>query len=222
MRPSSARSGWTCRAGRSTGCSWAGVRRATSAPRSSSGCRRSAWCSSGFPATLLLTGTASALIVLVAIPLGVLSAVFRDKWVDYVSSGLALIGQAAPNFWLGFMLILLFAVHLRWLPTSGRGTPCAPGAAGTDPCAPAHRQDRPPHALGDAGGAGRPLRAHRPCQGRGARAGDARPRAEERLSVDRDRARARYRLSARRGDHRGDGVQLAGPRPPGHRGHQQP
>ena len=75
------------------------------------------------PATLLLTGTASALIVLVAIPLGVLSAVFRDKWVDYVSSGLALIGQAAPNFWLGFMLILLFAVHLRWLPTSGRGTP---------------------------------------------------------------------------------------------------
>jgi peptide/nickel transport system permease protein len=52
----------------------------------------------------------------------VLAAVFRDSWLDYVSSGLALLGQAAPNFWLGFMLILLFAVHLRWVPTSGSGT----------------------------------------------------------------------------------------------------
>ena len=75
------------------------------------------------PATLSLTGTASALIILVAIPLGVLAAVFRDTWLDYISSGLALVGQAAPNFWLGFMLILLFAVHLRWVPTSGSGTP---------------------------------------------------------------------------------------------------
>ena len=74
------------------------------------------------PATLSLTGTASALIVLVAIPLGVLAAVFRNSWVDYLTSGLALLGQAAPNFWLGFMLILLFAVQLRWVPTSGRGT----------------------------------------------------------------------------------------------------
>jgi peptide/nickel transport system permease protein len=74
------------------------------------------------PATLSLTGTASALIALVAIPLGVLAAVFRNSWVDYLTSGLALLGQAAPNFWLGFMLILLFAVQLRWVPTSGRGT----------------------------------------------------------------------------------------------------
>ena len=74
------------------------------------------------PATLSLTGTASALIVLVAIPLGVLAAVFRNSWVDYLTSGLALLGQAAPNFWLGFMLIILFAVQLRWVPTSGRGT----------------------------------------------------------------------------------------------------
>ena len=75
------------------------------------------------PATLSLTGTASALIIFIAIPLGVLAAVFRDTWLDYISSGLALVGQAAPNFWLGFMLILLFAVHLRWVPTSGSGTP---------------------------------------------------------------------------------------------------
>jgi peptide/nickel transport system permease protein len=74
------------------------------------------------PATLSLTGTASALIVLIAIPLGVLAAVFRNSWVDYLTSGLALLGQAAPNFWLGFMLIILFAVQLRWVPTSGRGT----------------------------------------------------------------------------------------------------
>ena len=75
------------------------------------------------PATIRLAGTASALIVGVAIPLGVLAAVFRDTWVDYLNSTLALLGQAAPNFWLGFMLILLFAVELRWLPTSGAGTP---------------------------------------------------------------------------------------------------
>ena len=74
------------------------------------------------PATLSLTGTASALIVLVAIPLGVLAAIFRNSWIDYLASGLALLGQAAPNFWLGFMLIILFAVQLRWVPTSGRGT----------------------------------------------------------------------------------------------------
>jgi peptide/nickel transport system permease protein len=74
------------------------------------------------PATLSLTGTASALIVLVAIPLGVLAAIFRNSWIDYATSGLALLGQAAPNFWLGFMLIILFAVQLRWVPTSGRGT----------------------------------------------------------------------------------------------------
>jgi len=52
----------------------------------------------------------------------VLAAVFRNSWVDYLTSGLALLGQAAPNFWLGFMLIILFAVQLRWVPTSGRGT----------------------------------------------------------------------------------------------------
>src|SRR5207344_1771433 len=73
------------------------------------------------PATLQLAATASLLIVLVAIPLGVLAAAFRNSWLDHASSGLALVGQAAPSFWLGFMLILLFAVHLRWVPTSGAG-----------------------------------------------------------------------------------------------------
>jgi peptide/nickel transport system permease protein len=74
------------------------------------------------PATLALTGAAAGLIVLVAVPLGVLAAAFRNSWLDYLSSGLALVGQAAPNFWLGFMLILFFAVYLRWVPTSGSGT----------------------------------------------------------------------------------------------------
>lgn len=74
------------------------------------------------PATIELTAMAIALIVFVAVPLGVLSAVFRNSWLDYLTSALTLAGQAAPNFWLGVMLILFFAVELRWVPTSGRGT----------------------------------------------------------------------------------------------------
>ncbi len=75
------------------------------------------------PATARLAAGATALILLGALPLGVLAAVFRNSWIDYASSTVALLGQAAPNFWLGFMLILLFAVDLRWLPTSGAGSP---------------------------------------------------------------------------------------------------
>jgi ABC-type dipeptide/oligopeptide/nickel transport system permease component len=45
--------------------------------------------------------------------------VFRNRWIDYACSIGAMFGQSMPNFWLGLLLILLFAVHLRWLPTSG-------------------------------------------------------------------------------------------------------
>jgi peptide/nickel transport system permease protein len=74
------------------------------------------------PATLLLAGTALALTFLVAIPLGVLSAVRRDGLVDHVGTVATVLGQAVPGFWLGLMLIYLFAVQLRWLPTGGMGT----------------------------------------------------------------------------------------------------
>lgn len=73
------------------------------------------------PATLQLTAAAFAVALAVAVPVGILAAVRRDSWLDYVSSGLALIGQSMPVYWLGLLLILVFAVRLRWLPTSGYG-----------------------------------------------------------------------------------------------------
>ena len=74
------------------------------------------------PATLLLAGAALALTLLVAVPLGVLAAVRRDTAFDHVSTVITVLGQATPGFWLGLMLIYLFAVQLRWLPTGGMGT----------------------------------------------------------------------------------------------------
>jgi peptide/nickel transport system permease protein len=69
------------------------------------------------PATLLL-----ALTLLVAVPLGILSAVRRNGLIDHLGTVLTVLGQATPGFWLGLMLIYLFAVQLRWLPTGGIGT----------------------------------------------------------------------------------------------------
>ena len=74
------------------------------------------------PATLLLAGTALALTFAVAVPLGVLSAVRRDGLFDHVGTVGTVLGQAVPGFWLGLMLIYVFSVQLRWLPTGGMGT----------------------------------------------------------------------------------------------------
>ena len=74
------------------------------------------------PATLEL-GLASLVMALAAgIPLGVLSAVYRGSIFDNFTRFLTVIGQAVPNFWLGIMLIYLFAVVLGILPTGGRQT----------------------------------------------------------------------------------------------------
>jgi peptide/nickel transport system permease protein len=74
------------------------------------------------PATLLLAGTSIVLTLLVAVPLGVLTAVRRDTLVDHLGTIATVLGQATPGFWLGLMLIYVFAVQLRWLPTGGSGT----------------------------------------------------------------------------------------------------
>src|SRR2546425_1533280 len=73
------------------------------------------------PATLLLAGTSLLLTVLVAVPLGVVSAVRRDSVLDHVGTISTVLGQATPGFWLGLLLIYLFSVQLRWLPTGGMG-----------------------------------------------------------------------------------------------------
>ena len=76
-----------------------------------------------FPATLQLAGLALLIIVAVAIPVGVLSAVRRNSAADRVAMSGALLAQSVPTFWLGIMLILVFGVMLRWLPVSGSGSP---------------------------------------------------------------------------------------------------
>jgi ABC-type dipeptide/oligopeptide/nickel transport system permease component len=59
--------------------------------------------------------------VALALPLGVLAAVYRGRIVDVVAMAFAVVGQATPYFWMGIMLILIVSVELAWLPTSGRG-----------------------------------------------------------------------------------------------------
>ncbi|MDO4785921.1 MAG: ABC transporter permease [Fretibacterium sp.] len=72
-----------------------------------------------FPITLRLAFYAVLLGVLVGIPFGIICAVRQYSLFDSVTMVLALIGVAMPNFWLGILLILLFSVHLGWLPPSG-------------------------------------------------------------------------------------------------------
>lgn len=75
------------------------------------------------PATLLLGATSLVLALVIALPVGVLSAVRRDSVWDFAGMGLAIVGQSVPAFWLGLMLVLVFSVFLGWLPSSGFGSP---------------------------------------------------------------------------------------------------
>ena len=72
-----------------------------------------------FPATVELAILALTLAVLLAVPLGVLSAIRRHSLLDTGAMVLALAGQCMPTFWLGILLILVFAVQLRWVPVVG-------------------------------------------------------------------------------------------------------
>ncbi len=72
------------------------------------------------PATLYLGITAFIVSLLVGIPLGILSSIKRGSLLDQAGKVVALVGQAAPPFWLGIMLIIFFAVAIRAFPTSGR------------------------------------------------------------------------------------------------------
>jgi len=74
------------------------------------------------PATLLLTATAVALGVVVGMPAGVAAAVKASGPLDRLVMALVLLGQSVPTFWLGLLMIRIFAVNLRWVPVSGHGT----------------------------------------------------------------------------------------------------
>ncbi len=66
--------------------------------------------------TLKLTLFATLLLVIIAVPLGMLSAVYKDTWVDYLVRGITFLGVSIPNFWVGLLLMLLFCVKLNLLP----------------------------------------------------------------------------------------------------------
>lgn len=75
------------------------------------------------PATIQLAACGLLFSVALAVPIGVLSAVHRGGWIDRIGRIFAMLGQAMPAFWVGLLLILVFAVQLNWLPAFGHGTP---------------------------------------------------------------------------------------------------
>jgi peptide/nickel transport system permease protein len=81
----------------------------------------SAWTvvSDRLPATLELALAAALITTIIAIVVGTLSAVRPGSWIDTGSKAFAILGQSMPTFWVGILLILIFAVQLRWLPSYG-------------------------------------------------------------------------------------------------------
>ncbi len=75
------------------------------------------------PATIELAAVAFLFTLVVALPSGILSALRPNGAIDAVSRALVVLGQGIPSFWLGIMLILIFAVRLRWFPPFGTGGP---------------------------------------------------------------------------------------------------
>ncbi len=74
------------------------------------------------PATLQLAGSALFLALIIAIPLGIAAALKRGSALDKGLMALSVVGQAMPVFWIGILMIMLFSVRLRWLPTGGYGS----------------------------------------------------------------------------------------------------
>lgn len=78
------------------------------------------------PNTFLLVGTAFIVSLMIAIPIGMLSAIRQYSIFDHIATGLAFVGQAVPIFWLGLMLIIVFSLQLKWFPAGGMMTIGAP------------------------------------------------------------------------------------------------
>ncbi len=78
------------------------------------------------PDTIILTVTSILLVIVISLPVGIISALKRGTWIDTVAMTIALFGVSIPAFWFGIMLMLIFGLHLDWLPTVGQGkTPLA-------------------------------------------------------------------------------------------------
>jgi peptide/nickel transport system permease protein len=76
--------------------------------------------------TFFLALFAVAIAALIGIPCGLVAAVWRGRLVDQVFSAVAMLGASVPSFWMGLILIQVFAVHLGWFPASGYGNPGVP------------------------------------------------------------------------------------------------
>ena len=74
------------------------------------------------PPTIYLTLAGFVVALLISLPLGILAALRRHSWIDTLCTTVAVAGQATPLFWLGIMLIIVFAVRLKVLPASGYGS----------------------------------------------------------------------------------------------------
>src|SRR3546814_14199002 len=72
------------------------------------------------PATLQLAAAALVVMMVFSIPIGIWAARYKNSFFDHVVRLIATLGVSMPNFWLGFLLILVFSVHLGWLPPMGR------------------------------------------------------------------------------------------------------
>lgn len=73
-----------------------------------------------YPATMQLAFGSMLVALLVAFPLGIVSAIYRNSWIDNVARFFALIGVSMPSFWFGPLLIIAFAINRQWFPVSGR------------------------------------------------------------------------------------------------------
>lgn len=71
------------------------------------------------PYTLRLNAIAIGLSILIALPLGIMAAYRRNSVLDYITTATSTLGVAVPNYWIGLLLIIVFASHLGWLPTYG-------------------------------------------------------------------------------------------------------
>jgi ABC-type dipeptide/oligopeptide/nickel transport system permease component len=73
-----------------------------------------------YPATMQLAFGSMFIALLAAVPLGIISAIYRNSWIDNVARFFALIGVSMPSFWFGPLLIIAFAINYQWFPVSGR------------------------------------------------------------------------------------------------------
>ena len=147
------------------------------------------------PKTLELALASLLFAVPLGTLLGVLAAVYQDKWVDRVLVAFSSLGVAMPSFWSGLMLILLFSVTLRWLPASGTRESATPDPAGVCPGIRRPGEHDPNRAFEHGGCVATGLHAHRSVEGPGREAGGRAPRTGERSDT--------------RGDH-GGGCSSAG------------